>query len=65
MKEAIGSFIGGQPVVHVTERMLISQIPEAEREAFAHHLSPVADRTRSGEIVFDTEIYRRWKSRKQ
>ena len=63
MSTGIGSFLGYPPKVKVVERMLMSSVPEQEREAFTKALGPVVQRTRSGEIVFDASEYRAWKQR--
>lgn len=55
-------FVGFAPVVTVVERMLISQVPEGERESFMEFVGDRADKTRSGEAVFAKELYTKWKS---
>lgn len=63
MNTGLDAFIGHPPRVAVIERKLLSDLPECEREAFAQHLGPDAERTRSGEIVFDVRKYDAWKSK--
>lgn len=61
MRTGIDPFIGYPPEVRVTERKLITDIPEAEREEFVRFLGDRAQCTRGGVIVFDARIYDEWK----
>ena len=57
-----GFMVGYPPIVEVTERMLISQVPEQERAMFLAFAKAKAQKNRSGEEVFEKGVYTKWKS---
>lgn len=61
MTTGLGSWIGFPPKVTVGERMLLSQVPEAARGAFLKFLGDRVQYTRSGEPVFDKQVFEEWK----
>jgi len=63
MDAGIGSWVGHPPKVTVVERMLLQDVPEEERGAFLVFLGSSAQVTRSGEIVFPKEVYKKWKQK--
>lgn len=64
METGRGAFAGFQPIVKITERMMLSDINADERDAFVAWLGDKAECTRSGEIVFNIEYYKSWKTPK-
>lgn len=57
----LAGFIGYPPKAVVTERMLVTQIPEEERAMFLAFAKALAQKNRAGIEVFPKEIYDKWK----
>lgn len=60
---AVG-WMGYPPQAIVLERMLLSQLPEEERQAFMQAVGTRYELNRSGEPVFEKKVYTAWKQSK-
>tara|TARA_R110000868_G_scaffold8401_2_gene43710 strand:+ start:268 stop:465 length:198 start_codon:yes stop_codon:yes gene_type:complete len=54
-------FMGYPPQAVITERMLITQVPENERAMFLAFAEALASKNRAGIEVFPKETYDKWK----
>lgn len=61
MTTGLAGFHGSPPRAIVTERMLLSQLPEEERQLFMQAIGTRYELTRSGEPVFNKKEYETWK----
>tara|TARA_R110000868_G_C10834893_1_gene759639 strand:+ start:972 stop:1169 length:198 start_codon:yes stop_codon:yes gene_type:complete len=54
-------FVGYPPKAVITERMLITDVPEEERAMFLAFAKAIASKNRAGVEVFPKETYKTWK----
>lgn len=61
MTTGLAGFHGSPPEATVTERMLLSQVPEEDKGPFMRAVGTRYELTRTGEPVFHKKEYETWK----